>query len=248
MFYLKKEIGLTYDNEVFKTADIIFKVQSEIDVVLTGVLTLTNGIKITIPLQKEGALYKGKFTISKDIIAFLNHPKFSIYKTDLNHTSVTNSVTLVFDIQKITLDIKKEVGEEVKHLFIRLAELESQLSSLTNKGILKNAPVINKHEIKPGMIPVATATGEFTAAYPFADIVKKINGVSAVDEKILLTLAEVPYEANGKSAKEMVQLLLEIAKGQAEAIQLILQTQDKLIQDIKELKLDYAEHKKTAMF
>lgn len=248
MFYLKKSTGLTYDNEVFKNADVIFKIQSEYEVQLTGVLVLSNGVNITIPLQNEGLIYKGKLTISKDILPFLNRPRFFVYKSDLNNSSQSNDVEIVFDIPKITIAIKKEVGEEIKQLSIRIAELESQLIKLSSKGILKNAPVINKEEIKPGMVPVATATGEFTAAYPFADIVKRINGIGAINEAILLTLAEVPYEANGKNAKEVVQLLLEIVKGQAEVIQTILKSQEKIIQDIKDIKLDFAEHKNTALF
>jgi hypothetical protein len=160
----------------------------------------------------------------------------------------SNSVQVVFDIPKIAIAIKKEVGEEVSQLYVRLAELESQLISLSQKGILKNAPVINKDQIKPGMVPVATATGEFAAAYPFADIIKKINGIGAVNESVLLTLAEVPFEANGKNAKEVVQLLLGIVKGQAEVIQTILKNQEKIIQDIKDIRLDFAEHKNTALF
>jgi hypothetical protein len=248
MFYLKKETGLIYDNEVFKSADVVFKLQSEYQVQITGVLVLSNGVNITIPFQSEGLLYKGKLTISKDILPFLNQPKFFIYKSDLNHSSQSNSVEVVFDIPAITISIKKEVGEEVKQLSVRMAELESQLVKLSSKGILKNAPVVNKDEIKPGMVPVATATGEFAAAYPFADIVKKINGVGAINESVLLTLSEVPYDVNGKSSKEMVQLLLEVVKAQAEVIQTILKAQEKTIQEIKEIKLDFAEHKKTALF
>lgn len=248
MFYLKKQTGLSYDNEVFKSADVVFKLQSDYDVFITGVLVLSNGLNVTIPLNKEGLLFKGKLTISKDILPFLNNSKFFVYISNLNLSSQSNSVGIIFDVPKISALIKKEVGEEIKSLFVKVAELESQLYKLSNKGILKNAPVINKEDIKPGMIPVATATGEFTAAYPFADIVKKINGVGAINEAVLLTLGEIPLEPNGKNAKEVIQLLLEIAKGQAEAIKSILKTQEKLIQELKDLRLDYAEHKKTAMF
>jgi hypothetical protein len=248
MFYLKKETGLSYDNEVFKSADIVFKLQSEYNVNINGILVLSNGINITIPFQNEGAIYKGKFVVSKDVLPFLNQCSFYVYMSDLNMSQQSNSVQIVFDIPKITIGIKKEVGEEVKLLNVRVAELESQLIKLSTKGILKNAPVINKDEIKQGMVPIATATGEFTAAYPFANIVKNINGIGAINEAILLTLAEIPYEPNGRSTKEVVQLILEIVKGQAEVIQTILKTQEKIIQDIKDIKLDFAEHKNTALF
>jgi hypothetical protein len=248
MFYLKKETGLSYDNEVFKSADIVFKLQSEYEVQITGVLVLSNGLNLTIPFNKEGLIYKGKFVISKDVLPFLNNCTFFVYLSNLNMSQQSNSIPVAFDIPKIAIAIKKEVGEEVSQLYVRLAELESQLISLSQKGILKNAPVINKDQIKPGMVPVATATGEFAAAYPFADIIKKINGIGAVNESVLLTLAEVPFEANGKNAKEVVQLLLGIVKGQAEVIQTILKNQEKIIQDIKDIRLDFAEHKNTALF
>jgi hypothetical protein len=243
-----KDNVLFYDNEVIKTSDVIFKLKTDKEANYLGHITLNNGIKLTFPFVNEGLIYKGKFTISKDILPFLKGSFLSLTMMDLTFKKNTNQVEIVFDTVSINLNIKKEVGEEFKLLSIKVAELESQLLKLSNKGILKNAPVINKDDIKEGMVPVATSTGEFTAAYPFADIVKNINGVGAINEAILLTLAEIPYEPNGRSTKEVVQLILEIVKGQAEVIQTILKTQEKIIQDIKDIKLDFAEHKNTALF
>ena len=248
MFHLNKDIGLTYDNEVFKKPQLVFKLKADKEATYTGVLVLSNGVNITFPLQNEGLIYKGQINVSKDILPFLIRPYFFVYQTDLNNTRATNSLEIALDLPAITIAIKKELGEEIKDLSLRMAELESQLIKLSSKGILKNVPVVNKADIKPGMIPVATASGEFAAAYPFADVVKKVNGIGAINESILLTLGDLPFEANGKNAKEVVQLLLEVAKGQAEAIRSILKTQEKLIQELKEIRLDYAEHKKTAMF
>ena len=146
------------------------------------------------------------------------------------------------------MSIQKVTGEEVLELSKRLSKLESELVSLSQKGILKNAPVINKEDIKPGMIPVATSTGEFTAAYPFADVVKEVNGIKAINERLLLTLKDIPFEENGKSTKEVVQLMLSVIRAQAEVIQDMLKTQSKVINDIEKLRLDYAEHKNTALF
>jgi hypothetical protein len=239
---------LSYDNEVIKSPEAIFKLKTDKQVSYIGHVTLNNGIKLSFPFIEEGLIYKGKFTISKDILPFLIGSALSVTMTDLNFQSTTNSVQVVFDLPFITLNIKKEIGEELKTLSVKVAELESQLHKLSNKGILKNASIVNKEDVKPGMIPVATVTGEFAAAYPFADVVKKVNGLKAVNESLLITLKDIPFVANGQSSKDVVQLLLEVVKGQAEVIQAILKTQEKIIEDIKDLKIDYAEHKKTALF
>ena len=65
---------------------------------------------------------------------------------------------------------------------------------------------------------------------------------------MLLTLKDIPFEENGKSTKEVVQLMLSVIRAQAEVIQDMLKTQSKVINDLEKLRLDYAEHKNTALF
>lgn len=248
MLYYKIKEGLTYNNEVIDNASVLLSLITEIKATFTAVIVLNNGSKIAYGFDNEGSIYKCKFQITNETLPFLKGSKLYLHVVDSGLEKNTNEVILKYDIDKIKVSIKKVIGEELVAILQRVAKLESDLISLSKKGILKNAPVINKEDIKPGMIPVATATGEFTAAYPFADVVKEINGVKAINERLLLTLKDLPFEENGKSSKDVVQLMLTVIKAQAEVIKDMLKTQSKVIEDLEKLRLDFAEHKNTALF
>jgi hypothetical protein len=247
LFYKLKE-GLTSNQSVIDNPSVVLKLQSEVKANYTAIIVLNNGSKVAYPFIQEGEMYKAKFNITKETIPYLKGAKLYLYVTDAGLEKNSNEVELFFDQEKIQSSVRQVVGEEILALTQRMSRLESELISLSKKGILKNAPVINKSDIKPGMIPVATATGEFTAAYPFADVVKEVNGIKAINERLLLTIKDIPYEENGKSSKEIVQLLLSVVKAQAEVLQDVLKTQNKIIEDIEKLRLEFAEHKSTALF
>jgi len=240
--------GLTYNNEVIDNASVVLKLITPVKASYTAILVLNNGSKVSYPFLLEGELYKCKFDITNETVGFLNNAKLYLHVVDAGLEKNTNEVVLKINVDKIKQSIKKVIGEELIGMMQRLSKLENDLISLSKKGILKNAPVINKADIKPGMIPVATATGEFTAAYPFAEVVKEVNGVKAVNEKLLLTLKDIPFEENGKSTKEVVTILSQLVKAQAEVIQELLHTQMKVINNLEKLRLEFAEHKNTALF
>lgn len=245
-FNLKE--GLSYNNEVIDNASVVLKLITEVKATFTAIIVLNNGSKIAYPFEQEGELYKSKFDITNETLPYLKEAKLYLHIVDSGLEKNSNEVILKFNLDKIKTAIKRVIGEELITILQRVAKLENDLITLSKKGILKNAPVINKEDIKPGMIPVATSTGEFTAAYPFADVVKEVNGIKAINERLLLTLKDIPFEENGKSTKEVVQLMLSVIRAQAEVIQDMLKTQSKVINDLEKLRLDYAEHKNTALF
>ena len=245
-FNLKE--GLSYNNEVIDNASVVLKLITEVKATFTAIIVLNNGSKIAYLFEQEGELYKSKFDITNETLPYLKEAKLYLHIVDSGLEKNSNEVILKFNLDKIKTAIKRVIGEELITILQRVAKLENDLITLSKKGILKNAPVINKEDIKPGMIPVATSTGEFTAAYPFADVVKEVNGIKAINERLLLTLKDIPFEENGKSTKEVVQLMLSVIRAQAEVIQDMLKTQSKVINDLEKLRLDYAEHKNTALF
>jgi hypothetical protein len=248
MLIFKYQKGLVYDNTVIKSSNTTLKLQSDIKAEFIGNLILTNGLVYTKPFEREGEIYKAKLNISKDILPFLKGSRFYLTIIDSTFSQSTNVVELVFDLELITLSIKREVGDEIKELYTRLIKIESEIGHLIGTGALKNIAPLNQKDIKVGMVPVATSTGDFVAAFPFADIVKQINGITAVNESIALYLKNIPYDESGRSSLEVIQLLLEVVKNQSLAIQSILKTQEKIINELKQLELDYAAHKNTALF
>jgi len=248
MLIFKYQKGLTYDNTIIKSASQNIKLNSDVKAEFIFNLKLTNGLIYSKPFEREGEVYKAKLTLTKDILPFLKGSKAFLTVTDASFSQSTNLVELIFDLNLINLSLKHEVGNEIKELYDKLIKVESEIGRLINNGALKNIGVTNPKDIKVGMIPVATHTGEFVAAFPFADIVKQINGISAVNESIALYLKNIPYDESGKSAFEVIQLLLEVVKNQSLAIQSILKTQEKIINEIEQLELEFAEHKNTALF
>lgn len=248
MLHFKYQKGLTYDNTVIKSASATIKLYSDIPASFIGNLVLTNGLVFSKPFEKEGEVYKLKLGLTKDVLPFIKGSRLYLTITDSNFSASSNMVELVFDLELIALSIKGEVGNEIKELYTRLMKIESEIGHLVKSGALKNIGTLNQKDIKAGMVPVATSTGDFVAAFPFADVVKQINGINAVNESIALYLKNIPYDESGKSALEVIQLLLEVVKNQSLAIQSILKTQEKIVNELEQLQLDYAAHKNTALF
>lgn len=247
MFIFRYQKGLIYDNTIVKSSTQSIKLVSDVKADFILNLKLNNGLVYSKPFEREGEVYKTKLTLTKDILPFLKGSKAYLTVIDTNFSQSTNLVELVFDTDLINISLKHEVGNEIKDLYTRLLKIESEISHLVKSGALKNIGVVNPKEVKLGMVPVATSTGEFVAAFPFADIVKQINGITAVNESIALYLKNIPYDESGKSAFEVIQLLLEVVKNQSLAIQSILKTQEKIINELEQLQLDYAAHKNTAL-
>lgn len=252
MLIFKQPDILDTNNEVFKVASPKIVVEGIVkeypQANALAILTLTNKNILVVQLFKEGPLFVGTLRLSKEIIPFIDKSKIKIELFSEGFKKTTNEVELVFDVKRIKDSLKKEVSEEVGELSSRLTSLETKLESFANRGLLKAVKILNEKEVKEGMIPVATVDGNFTAAYPFADIVKTINGIDAVNESILLTLENIPFENTGKNSKEVLQSLLGAVQSNALALNLALSSLKKVAKEVEKIKLELAEQKNTALF
>lgn len=233
----------------FNEAIIQLKLETELSFVkILGLIEFENGIIITEEFEKKGNLWVAEHELAIENLPFARTLKVSLVLFNDGLQKTTNKVLLEVNTAGIGRVLKKFHSDIVKDLAIRLAKLENITDNATKKGLISNKLLIKEQEIKPGMIPVATIGGGFTAAYPFFDFVKTINEVAAVNEHIELTLSDIKLSDKNTNAEKVVQLLLQVVKEQASVLQNILATQQKLAEEIKELELKLAEHLSTALF
>jgi hypothetical protein len=243
-FELKNDYVKPFQSEMLE-----LKVKLElIYVKVLGLFEYENGVVITEELVKAGNLWIVNHELSIENLPYANKLKVSLVLFNDGLQKTTNKVDLLVNTKVIEKTIKKYHSNVIKDLAIRFAKLENIIENINKKGLLDQRIVINKDSIKPGMIPVATINGEFTASYPFFDFVKTINNVAAVNEHIELTLKDLVLSDKTTNAEKVVQLLLQVVKEQAGVLQEVLVTQQTLADKIKDLELKLAEHINTALF
>jgi len=249
MLYYNLNQGLKSSYGTFKDEVIQLKLEIKLPFVkVLGVFKYTDDVIATEEFKQAGNLLVCSHYLLKERLPFAN--KLSFYIVLINDTleQASNLIELFVSTKEIETKVQRILSEESNQLNIRLSKLENLIDNFVKKGTFSEKIVINSKEVKPGMIPVATVGGQFTAAYPFADFVKTINNVVATKEHIELELKDIPVPSAHTNAEKVVQLLTQGIKDQALLIQHLLDTQSKLVEQIKELELKLAEHINTALF
>jgi len=223
---------LTSD-DIISSSDYVISLTTDIDAIILGVLEFTNGSKKVIQFVKtntESLTYKGRLIICPEDLEFLESSIFYLYLINGELSQKTNMLKLVFDKEKIKLDIKREISDQYKAVLTSVKKLEEKLSALTTGKVLQSLPIKNKDIIKPGMIPVAIDDkGNFVAMYPFANLISSINGHQGIDGAIKLDASMIEYKENGDSIKEVIEK-------QTEAIQTIKHLIDEIAKNQKEIR------------
>jgi hypothetical protein len=249
MLYFNLHSGLVSKYETFKDEVIELKLEAKLSFVkIIGVFKYTDGVVLTEDFFQAGNLLFCKHYLTKERLPFASNIVFNIIVINDNLEQSSNSVEFLVSVKEVENKVKRIVSEDVKNLTVKLAKLENLIDNFVKKGTLSEKIVINSKDVKPGMIPVASANGSFTASYPFADFVKTINNVTAVQEHIELQLKDIPVPSANTNAEKVIQLITQGLKEQALLIQHLLETQSKLVEKIKELELKLAEHINTALF
>jgi hypothetical protein len=249
MLYFNLISGLVSKYETFKEEILELKLETKLPFVkIIGVFKYTDGVIITEEFNQAGNLLFCKHYLLKERLPFASKIIFNIILINETLEQSSNTVEFLVSVKEVENKVKRIASEDIKNLSVKVAKLENLIENFVKKGTLSDKIVINSKEIKPGMIPVASINGAFTAAYPFADFVKTINNVTAVQEHIELQLKDIPVPSANTNAEKVVQLITQSLKDQALLIQHLLKTQSKLVEEIKELELKLAEHINTALF
>ena len=78
MLKLNKDFVLTSTKETIKESVSFIKLKTEFEGTFFAVIVLNNQIMLSVPLDKEGEIYKGKISITKTLVPFLPGAKIKI--------------------------------------------------------------------------------------------------------------------------------------------------------------------------
>ena len=241
MLQLKNNL-LQSDSLTIESSDYSFELQSDIDCLFFGVITLNNGAIKTIQFSKISNIYKARLIITKDILPFLKDSTFKLSCISSSFNKYTNEIPLDFNESKINLDIKVRASKDLEELEKKVYILEQRLSSLTKTGVVPNINIQNKEMIKPGMTLVSLdEQGNFAAAYPFVDIISEVNGQRAIDGVVIIDASMIKYNTD-RTIADQFNKVAEAIKKTNEAIQLLSSDLKVINTKIRDLRFDLDTH------
>jgi hypothetical protein len=236
---------LTYTEERIVSNETIITLITDLtkDVDIFGELSFENGTSIIIKFfYYKDNVFKSKLNLTNQSKQFLPSSKFKLIIFDTGNHKTTNYVQLKFDLERLTFNSNKTSSEEIKDLYLKVASLESKLNHLIDGHIIDSLPINNKEYIKAGMMLQAIDdNGNFIATYPFADVVKDVNGVKAVNSSIILDASMIQYNQN----KTIFSVVSEVIEA-LQAVNLTLKSHSsalkQLQEDINGVKLQLEKH------
>jgi hypothetical protein len=192
---------LTLKNNILNTKgflidshDTTLIMKADVDCQYFGIITLTNNTTKVIQFIKFPSVYKARLIIYNEDLPYLEGAHLKILSTDASFSKESNIINLTFDIDKIKLTVKQSVSNDILSLTKELNELKQRLDVITLGKIIPNINILNQNYIKKGMVIVAADDkGNFTAAYPFANIITEINNQKAVDGVVILDASMIKY-------------------------------------------------------
>lgn len=236
---------LTYTEERIVSNETIITLITDLtkDVDIFGELSFENGTSIIIKFfYYKDNVFKSKLNLTNQSKQFLPSSKFKLIIFDTGNHKTTNYVQLKFDLERLTFNSNKTSSEEIKDLYLKVASLESKLNHLVDGHVIDSLPINNKEYIKAGMMLQAIDdNGNFIATYPFADVVKDVNGVKAVNSSIILDASMIQYNQN----KTIFSVVSEVIEA-LQAVNLTLKSHSsalkQLQEDINGVKLQLEKH------
>lgn len=240
--YTNNKLTIDEGYEKISDASTMIKLRSDLDnVVFFGILTLTNGLTKTIQFVKKNNFYLAKLIIQDHELTVLIGSTFKLKIMSASFDMTSNTVRPVFDVPSINLTVMKYHDYETAELHKEITELRAAFSSLLKGNSLGIEVKGNKDYIKAGMVPIALDNGEFIAAFPFQDMVKKINGIEAVDNQINIDAEDIPYKdvTVGQylyDINDLQQQLYSVIKTISDQLSMLRQRVDKLDFEFEQYK------------
>lgn len=237
--------ALTYTEEKIVSNETIITLSTDLpkSVDIFGELFFENGTSLVIRfIAYKDNIFKATLNLTNSIKQHLPTSKFKLLIFDTGNYKSSNYIQLKFDLEKITFSSNKTNSDEIRNLYLKLTELESKFNHIVNGHIINSININNKDYIKAGMVLQALDdNGNFIATYPFADIVKEVNGVKAVNSSINLNASMIQYNQN----KTIFTVIYEIIEA-LQAVNLTLNSQSTAIkqlqESINEVKIQLEKH------
>ena len=194
-------------DEVIDSSDYILRLDTDLDVVILGVIIFANGVKKVIQFvnQSDQSTIKiARLITEEKELPLLDNVKFQVIALNGDFKESSNIIPIKYNKELIKTNIKVSVSNEYKELKELIASLSDKLSSLTSGKIISKVDLVNKSFIKPGMIPVAIDDkGNFAALYPFANNITCVNGQYAANGVVIIDSSMIEYKL-GKSTEKAI--------------------------------------------
>jgi len=242
MLKFKNKI-LTSDKEfIISDSDAIIKIDSDIDCIMFGVFTLSDKSTKTIQFSKCNDGTKARLLLSELDLPLINSVTFALHLTSDTGTFISNSISVLFDIAKIKLNVTRKSSVELLETLKALKLLEDKINSIVANHRLLGVNITNSDYIKPGMIPVAVDDkGNFIAQYPFANIITNVNGQTAVDGVVNVDASMIKYNQE-IMLDAYIKQLAESVKAVSDFATTISQTLRSTVESLQELRLKVETH------
>lgn len=243
MLKFKMPSQLIYDGTTIDNADTLITLETDVEANYIATLTLTNKTNKILQFIKQGKNLKARLMIREEDLNFLDNSTLIVKAFNSNMSVITLPIRIKFNIQAISLTIKKFISRDYEDVMTTLTKLENKINDLVDRGTLKGIKIINPELTAKGMVPVAIDDkGNYIPQYPFANIIKEINGLVAVNEQLLLTANDIKLFSTDKTIEDTLKELSKAIKSQAKLIKELAKLNNTLSDELKETKLKLAEH------
>lgn len=233
---------LAGDSFKIDTPDYIFELKPDIiDCKYFGIITFPNNIVKTIQFVEFPNVFRARLHLTKEDLQNVHGATFKLLSVSASFSKESNQIPLVFDTNKIELLIKQETSKNILELNKKVADLESRIEALSLGKVVPNINITNKDYIKPGMVLVAIDEGNFTAAYPFADIITEVNGQHAVDGVVQIEASMIKYNTE-RTIVDQFYYIAKAIQSQSEAVKTLANELSSIQKKLAELSIKVETH------
>ena len=241
MLHYKNNI-LSIDSFIIDSHDTILTLTTDTpDCNYFGALILSNKVIKTLQFTKVNNTFKARLIVYQEELNFLNGALFKLISVSSAFSKESNLIELKFNTNKIALTIKQSVSKEILEVHKKLSEISDRVNTLALSKVVPNVSIINKDLIKPGMMLVAVDEGNFMAAYPFADIVTKVNGQQAVDGVVEIDASMIKYNQD-RTLKLQLEVLNKAFKANLKVLGTLQAEINKIKKDVGDLTVKVETH------
>lgn len=240
---LLKENKLTIENPlVIDSHDCTLTLTPDnLDCNYFGLITFWDKTIKTIQFIKIDTCFKARLVLSKEEFNSLDNSKIKIISISTDFSQESNSIPITFNKEKIGLTIKQQVSKDIAELKKDIVSLQSKLESLSLGKPITNPTIVNKDYIKPGMTLVAIDSETFIAAFPFMDVIKKVNGQAAVDGVVEIDASMIKYNTE-RTIEDQMKIIGEAIKVQNKSLKTISSELNVLSKKLAELSVKVETH------
>lgn len=197
----------------------------------------------------EPPKYATRIVLNDELLKYKSELKFSILIMCNNECISTNEIPVILDTQKIKLDMRQTRNNDIVQLHSKISTLEQRLNNFMAGLSTPNLPQFNLKAVKAGMVLTAfDDNGNIGFAYPFNDVITKINGKKSVSREVNLTGKDINLsDKDNVTLEEAVKNLHASQQAQATALIQISNVLNEINEKLTQLRIEFEEYKNSSL-